>query len=268
MKKFETKIVGALNLTPDSFSDGGRYNSHSQALAHISDMISNGVDVIDVGAESTRPDGVRITVEEEKKRLDGLIQMIYKIAKENNVKVSLDSHNIETLTHYQNYYDIINDVTGLSSDEIISLQKDTGKEAVFMRSLTVPVIKTKVIDPTLDPIIYIQDWLNKKIDFFTRKEIDLNKLIFDPGIGFGLGQKNDMLLIKKISDLNTQGLQLMVGHSRKSFLQVFGSSNPRERDPETHVLSSYLINLGVDYIRVHDVESTARVKALTKELYS
>lgn len=267
MKKFQTKVVGIVNFTPDSFSDGGRYNSHMQALDHVSEMIANGADIIDVGAESTRPSGIKVSVQEEQDRLDGLLQKIYSIACENNILVSLDSRNYDTLKKFEKYYHIVNDVTGFDDKRIIDLHKRTQKEVIFMRSISVPVIKNKTIGENVDPVAYVQDWLDQKLQFLKDNKVDLGKLIFDPGIGFGLGNKNDLVLIKRLAEINTKGLRMMIGHSRKSFLSVFGEDDASLRDPETHVLSSYLINLGVDYIRVHDVRSTYRIKKLTEMLY-
>lgn len=263
-----TKIAGILNITPDSFADGGKYSTPVQALKQVSEMIASGIDMIDIGAESTRPGGTKITQKEESRRLEPIIPMLYKLARENGILVSLDSRNYKTLKEFKNCYDIINDVTGLSDPQILEFQRKTGKEAIFMHSITVPVNRKKFLPEDADPIKYIQDWLDKKIEHFKANKLDLTKLIFDPGIGFGLRPMSNLAIIKRLREFNLHGLRMMIGHSRKSFLRVFGEVHPSNRDPETHVLSAYLMNSGVDFIRVHDFESTIRIKKLVQELYS
>lgn len=267
MKQVKTKIIGILNITPDSFSDGGVYLDTAKAQEHAAKMINCGVDIIDIGAESTRPGGCAITIEEEFRRLEKILPAVYKLAKENNVLLSLDSRNYKTLDYFQNYYDIINDVTGLNDPKILEVLKNTNKQAIFMHSLTVPADKNKLIPENLDPIKYLQNWLDQKVAKFKENNIDLSRVIFDPGLGFGLRPLQNIEVIKRLPEMEFHGIRVLIGHSRKSFLKAFGEVEAVKRDPETHVISSYLMKLGVDYIRVHDVEATIRIKKLIKELY-
>jgi dihydropteroate synthase len=263
----KTKIMGVLNITPNSFSDGGKYLDYDNAIKRTLEMVEAGVDIIDVGAESTRYYTGAAAVDEEIRRLKETLPAIYKLAKEKNILVSLDSKNAETLENFNEYFDIINDVTGLTDTRIIELQKRTNKLAIFMHSLMIPADKRVTIPKHLDPIEYLQNWFENKIKKFKEYDMDLSKLIFDPGIGFGLGPQNDLEVIRRVREFQLDNMKILIAHSRKWFLKFFGEEDSAKRDPETHVLSAYLMNVGVDFIRVHDVESTIRIKKLVKELY-
>ncbi len=267
MKKSDTKIVGILNITPDSYSDGGKYLEIDKALEHVELMIAQGVDLIDVGAESTRPNADFVTEEEEIKRLSGVLERIYKIARQHKVEVSLDSRNYNSLKKFADYYDIVNDVTGLRDEKIINFCVASGKRAIFMRSINVPVNPAEIIPKDLDVIQYVQEWLNKKLELLESKNLPLHNLIFDPGIGFGLGADKDLELIKRIDELNTHNVPIMLGYSRKSFLKKYGEDDASKRDPETHVITSYLITKNIEYIRLHNVGEAVRVMKLARELY-
>lgn len=255
----QAKIVAILNLTPDSFSDGGRNFTYQNAINCVKEMISSGVDVIDIGAESTRPGAAAISPQEEISRIEQVIYEVKILLKGSKIEISLDSRNCETTKHFIDYIDIINDVTGLSDERIQDLALAHSKKAIFMHSLSIPVKRGECIDTNLDIIEYLQNWLNNKLAIFKSKGFDASNLIFDPGIGFGLSAAKSLEIIKRVDEFELENAKIMIGHSRKSFLSQFGEANAANRDPETHVVTQYLAAKKVDYIRVHDFKTTKRI---------
>lgn len=257
MKKQKSKVFGILNVTPDSFSEDGKNCNHSDALSSVQEMICYGVDVIDVGGESTRPGAVSISIEEEIKRLS-ILPQISALAKESSIQVSMDSRNYDTIKTYIDYIDIINDQSGFADERIQYLALQHNKKALFMHSLSLPVKKGEFIqDP--DIVGYLKNWLREKIALLENKGFKKDQLIFDPGIGFGTTTKQSIEILKNLSSFQEFDVPMLIGHSRKSFLAQFGEADAAKRDLETHAVTFYLASKGVDYLRVHDVYATKRI---------
>ena len=262
------KIVAILNVTPDSFSDGNKYYSNDQAIVVIQEMINAGVDVIDIGAESTRPGASTISVNEEIQRLSKIVPKLHSLTSNTKIEISLDSRNYETVKFFIDYIDIINDVTGFADERMQELALSYDKKVIFMHSLSVPVKKSETVSKDINIIDYMQNWFNKKMNQFEQKAFKKENLIFDPGIGFGLDAEQSLKIIKSINDLDLDGVKIMIGHSRKSFLAKFGEANSGKRDPETHAITLYLAKQNVDYIRVHDFRGAKRIMNLSQTLYT
>jgi dihydropteroate synthase len=262
------KIVAILNVTPDSFSDGDRFYEYEQAVAIAQDMIDVGVDIIDIGAESTRPGAIPVSINEEIRRLSKIIPRLHSLISGTNIELSLDSRNYEALKFFIDYIDIINDVTGLEDERVQELAAVHDKKAVFMHSLSVPVKKSETVSKDVDIVQHLQKWFNAKIQKLEQKSLKREQLIFDPGIGFGLDEEQSINIIKGIKDFDLGAVKIMIGHSRKSFLAKFGEANPQKRDPETHATTLYLAGQKVDYVRVHDFEAAKRVIKLAQTLYA
>lgn len=257
-----TKIQAVLNLTPDSFSDGGKYPSIDQIKYHIEDLIEDGVDIIDIGAESTRPNARTLSLEEEWERLEPTLSLIKNY--NNNTKFSLDSRNPETQQKALDYgIDIINDVTGFKSQEMISAGIRSEK-IIFMHSLTVPADKNIVISENEDVIKLLKNWAHEKIYQLEKSGIDKSKMIFDPGIGFGKNSAQSWNIIKHIDEFKSLDIEILVGHSEKSFLSLFTDLEAGERNIETLAVSAMLTLKNIDYIRVHDVKSHRRLLNVLK----
>jgi dihydropteroate synthase len=259
-----SKIFGIINITPDSYSDGGKNIDHKTALISVEKMIRSGVDVIDIGAESTRPGGDSVDIQEEIYRLS-LIPDIRKTISGTGVKLSLDSRNYETIRNYIDDIDIINDVTGLSDKRIRELALSHNKTVVLMHSLFIPAIKGSVIQES-DVVGYLKKWFDQKLQGLYSEGFVKDKVILDIGLGFGPSPEQSMEIIKQIKEFMSFGLRVLVGHSRKSFLAQFGEKEASNRDPETHLLTAYLANAGVHYLRLHDVDAGVRVMKLNKKL--
>ena len=258
------KIFGIINVTPDSYSDGGKNLDHEVALNSIRDMVKAGVSVIDIGGESTRPGGDSIDIKEEIDRLS-LIPEIRDIISGTDVKLSLDSRNYKTISHYIDYIDIINDVSGLSDKRIRDLALSNNKKAILMHSMSVPVVKGQFIEEA-NVVGYLKEWFDKNLKNLYSQGFSEEQLILDIGLGFGPSPEQSIEIIKQIKEFMSFGVDLLVGHSRKSFLAQFGEQDASKRDPETHVLTAYLANAGVHYLRLHDVNAGVRVMKLNKKL--
>jgi dihydropteroate synthase len=246
----KTQIVAILNVTPDSFSDGGR------TLERLASILESQVDVIDIGAESTRPDAHPISPEEEIDRLKDIVPTVRSMA---SSKVSLDSRHYETIKHFIDHIDIINDVSGFNDERLQRLAIEHDKTVVLMHSLSVPVKRGETIGKGLDPVAYLQEWFDRRLKGLMRAGFKSERLIFDPGLGFGLDAEQSLEVIRRMEELELRGVKLMMGHSRKSFLACFGEKDASKRDPETHALTFHLATRGVDYVRVHDFQGARRV---------
>ncbi len=259
-----TKIVGILNITPDSFSDGGKFVKHSQAISHLQKMLNEGVAMVDIGAESTRPNATAISSEEELQRLEKIVPQIVAIVEKFNcdnskqVEISIDTyHTLTAKRVYEQGVKIINDVSGLKDLEMVEFIAQKNIKTIFMHSLCVPANPDIIINKSLNVTSEILQWAVEKIADLAKNGIKKSQLIFDPGIGFSKDANQSLKIIKHINDFRQLGLPIYVGHSKKSFLdalKIEGLSNNKEsRSQKTLIISKYLAAMGVDYIRVHDV---------------
>jgi dihydropteroate synthase len=251
----DTTLVGIINLTPDSFSDGGKFADTGAVLAAISRMIGQGARVIDIGAESTRPGALPVSPGEEWRRLESVLTALNGI-RQPGVVFSLDTRHAENATKALELgMDWINDVTGFISPLMINAVKASPCALVMMHSLGVPANQAITLPQNADVIDTVNRWAKDRIQALEAQGIDRNRIIFDPGIGFGKTPAQSLTLIRNIKDCMTLGVRVLVGHSRKSFLAGFAA----DRDDATLAASLYLAEQGVDYLRVHDVVRHAQM---------
>lgn len=248
-----TKIFGILNVTPDSFSDGGVNFDFKNAIKTLETMALNNVYAVDIGAESTRPNASFVSGEEEIERLKTILPIAIKMG----LTVSLDSRHAKTIEWGLNQgVKIVNDVTGFQDEKIIKLVKQFNVKAVFMHSLTVPANP----DIVMKEAGFMQEIYNfgvNTISKFEQAGVKKEDLIFDPGIGFGKTGNQSIEIIKNIEFFKPLEVKILVGHSRKSFLKsAFANQNPitAEKDLMTTAFSAYLIAKKVDFLRLHNVE--------------
>jgi len=268
----KTKIVGIINITPDSFSDGGRYSNVSQAIEHLRQMLQDGADIIDVGAESTRPNATAISCEEEWLRLEKIFPLISlevekynrdivakdKSRQKSAVEISVDTRYASTAKRaYEVGAKIINDVTGLQNQEMVEFIAKKNIRTIFMHSLSVPANPDVIINKALNVVQEIIKWAEEKILYLQQNGIKKQQLVFDPGIGFSKDAEQSLRIIKNIEAFKILDLPIYVGHSKKSFLDILnieGLRNDKEsRSQKTLIISSYLARKNIDFIRVHDV---------------
>lgn len=242
-----TKFVGILNVTPDSFSDGGKYTTIESALLHAKKLIEDGASIIDIGAESTRPNAIPINNIEEWQRLESILPAVIRFCHANNVLVSLDTRHAESAKKAIALgIDWINDVCGFDDIAMITAAKDSNCKLVVMHSLGVPSDKNKILSLDVDVIEYLSHWAENKIAQLAAAGILKERLILDPGVGFGKNAKQSWQIINRIDELQKFGVPIFIGHSRKSFL------GDGDRDTATIEVSRALVAKGVDYLRVHE----------------
>ena len=264
----KTKLVGILNITPNSFSDGGLFSDPEKAVKQLELLLAAGADVIDIGAVSTRPRSVQPSIEEEIARFNQILPVITSILKNSSVEVSIDSYNFETVKYLIDQIPVhwINDQKGFIDSKMIELAKDIDAKLVIMHHLTIPTDPETIISEELDPVKEVKNWLLEKAEYLIKKGVSSKKIIFDPGVGFGKTATQSWQLIREAKDLSDLGFPVMYGHSRKSFLNLVTDKDFIYRDLETAVISGYLAEAGVNYLRIHDVESTARALKLQEFL--
>ena len=253
--------MGILNVTPDSFSDGGVHNDLDNVESTTKIMIEDGVNIIDIGAESTRPNATPLSAKEEWNRLSPVLDLVQNICESCLFapQISIDTYHPETaLKAVQNGVDIINDVGGLGCDEMLDLAKSSDCTFVAMHSVTVPVDPSVSIDPDSDACEVFETWLDRRQKTWEDAGLDLSRIIIDPGIGFGKTSLQSLQLMRSARRLRSHGYRLAIGHSRKSFLKTFSNQGSSELDPETVGASIQLCSQSVDVLRVHNVNAHVR----------
>ena len=263
MVKSRSKIVGILNLTPDSFSDGGKYFDEKKALFYLEEMLMAGADIIDIGAESTRPNAQILNAQEEIARLENILpKLIFAIKNFNkihnkNIQASIDSYHLETIIFAHKIgVEIINDVSGLIDEKIIDYIAQNNLTAILMHNLAIHSNPELIINRDLNVVEEIISWAHQKINYLTARKIQKSQLIFDPGIGFAKNSTQSIRILKNINAFRVLNLPIYVGHSKKSFLDAINiPSQPNlDRTAKTLILSQYLAQKNVEYLRVHDVK--------------
>lgn len=246
-----TDIVGIINVTPDSFSDGGEYRDAAAALRAIDAQIKEGAAVIDIGAESTRPGAIPVTPEEEWTRLAPVLEKLPQ-----GVRYSMDTRHAETAKRaLECGMHWINDVSGFADPAMVNAVRDTDCKLVVMHSLSVPANKNDVLPEGADPVECVLAWAQSRLASLEAGGIARWRLIFDPGIGFGKTAAQSLALLRGVTCFKMLGVPLLIGHSRKSFL----AESALSRDEATLELSRELVRQGVDYLRVHDVAAHVRM---------
>jgi len=246
----ETSIMGVLNLTPDSFSDGGKFNSKKKSFHHILDMIKSGANIIDVGGESTRPGSNTITSQLEWKRIEHVVKNFKK--KYKSICLSIDTRKSDIMLRSIKYgADLINDVSGFNFDlRSASKLQGLGTSKVLHHMQGTPNTMQKNPKYT-DVLLDIFDFFEENI----YQKFDNEKIILDPGIGFGKNLQHNLTLISKISLFHSLGFPILVGTSRKRFISyISGKHDSKYRMGGTLASVLFLLSQGVQIFRVHDVK--------------
>ncbi|WP_297597103.1 dihydropteroate synthase [uncultured Cetobacterium sp.] len=253
-----TLIMGILNVTPDSFSDGGQFNSVDSALNQAKLLVAQGADILDIGGQSTRPGHKEIPLEEELRRV---IPVIEKISKELDCIISIDTYRYEVAdAALQAGAHIINDVWGL--------QKDNGemaKVAAKHNAIVVAMHNQDTKEYSEDIILCIKQFFKKTFQIAERNGLDRNKIIIDPGIGFGKGYSENIEVINRLDEL-TQIAPLLLGVSKKGFIGKDLNLTPDERVEGTIAVNILGISKGVKIIRVHNVYEHKRALAIADKI--
>ncbi len=256
-------VMGVLNLTPDSFSDGGKFNKGKKGLKHALEMFNSGANIIDIGGESTRPGSKAVSNKTEWKRIEKIIKLLSK-----KIPISLDTRKSEIMKKgIKHGVKIINDVSGLDYDsETINVLKKYKIPFVIQHSQGTPENmqnKPRYKNELLD----IYDFFEKKINFLKKVGIKHKNIIIDPGIGFGKNLKHNINLISNISIFHSLGFPILVGNSKKRFIKEIAKKNDtKDRVGGTIASSIYLMMQGVQILRIHDVNELFQGIKVFKEI--
>lgn len=253
--------VGIINVTPDSFSDGGKFTDVDSCIHQAENLVLGGAEIIDIGAESTSPKAAAITPKQEWQRLGEILQALKTTSKNFLIqpKISVDTRNVEVAkTAIDLGVDWINDVTGLDDHAMQALIASANVDCVVMHHIKIPERRDHVLPRDQDPNEHVLHWGEERIKALEAKGIAREKIIFDPGIGFGKMAEQSLIVLQNISLYKKLGVRILVGHSRKTFLGLISQRNFADRDIETAGMAIALCNQPIDYLRVHAVDLCAR----------
>lgn len=259
----QAQVMGILNVTPDSFSDGGKFSSFDKALAQVEQMISDGADIIDIGGESTRPGAVEISEVDELARV---IPLLKAIKSKFDVKVSIDTSKAEVMAHaIAHGADIINDVRALQNEGCLAVLAQSNVPVCLMHMQGLP--RSMQENPHYDEVIGdIKQFFIKRINACEQAGIKRERLILDPGFGFGKTLEQNYQLLAQLHQFSDLGLPLLSGTSRKSMIGNLLARNIDERLAGSLTTAIIAAQQNASIIRVHDVKETVdalKVLAMT-----
>jgi dihydropteroate synthase len=244
-------VMGVLNVTPDSFSDGGQFMDPAVAVAHAAEMAQQGADILDIGAESTRPygDPVPVSTDDEKARLAPVLPEVVKLG----LPVSIDTIKASIATWALDQgAAIVNDVWGLQRDpDIAPLVAERGVPVIVMHN-------RETADAAIDIIADVLAFFSRSLEIAARAGIARENIVLDPGIGFGKTPEQSMTCLARLAEFKRFGLPLMVGASRKRFINTVTPSKPAERIGGSIAAHLLAVQKGAAIVRVHDVAETVQ----------
>lgn len=252
----EPRLVGVVNVTRDSFSDGGSFYNLQDAIQQVLKLVEEGASVIEIGAQSTRPGAIMQPMKSEYEKLDEVLKELAPIIADRKITLSIDTFHPSIATRLLEEYDIdwINDVGGKFDDRALKVIAEKGCKFCLMHSLTVPPNRQDVLPSDQDPIDYLLEWGMRLIEKLVKLGFSLKDIILDPGLGFGKTTYQNIEILRNIEKVKGLGCQVMVGHSRKSFIRAFSPElEARSRDLET-IGASLGMKDKVDFLRVHNVK--------------
>jgi len=249
----EFSIMGVLNVTPDSFSDGGDYFSEKNASGRFEEIKKEGADIIDVGAESSRPGSARLDVQEELNRLE----RVFPLFKKTSIAISIDTYKSRVAeVALSKGATIVNDISALRMDkEMIDVLRNYDSKVVLMHMKGLP--ETMQQEPYYDDVmIEIGEFFEERIEFCLSNGIGEDKIILDPGIGFGKRQVDNLIILSKLEEFTSYGFPILIGTSRKSFIGRITGGQATERLDGSLASAIYSYLKGASIFRVHDVRQT------------
>ncbi|HUG87940.1 MAG TPA: dihydropteroate synthase [Actinomycetota bacterium] len=250
-----TLVMGVLNVTPDSFSDGGRFFDPEDAVKQALRMVEDGADIVDVGGESTRPGSDRVSVEEERRRV---VPIVERLAEELDTPISIDTRKGEVAAAaVEAGATIVNDVTAGGGPEMFDVVRESGAAFVLMHMKGEP--KTMQETPHYDDVVReVRDYLEERVEAAVAAGIDREAICVDPGLGFAKTTPHSLTLMKHTDALLDLGRPVLVGPSRKSFIGDVLGTEVGERAEGTVGAVCYMVGKGAHIVRVHDVRETVR----------
>ena len=259
------KIMGILNVTPDSFSDGGQFDSAASACSQAEALVVSGADIVDVGGESTRPFAEPVTVQEE---LNRVIPAIRGIRAAYSIPISIDTTKAEVARQaLAAGANIINDISSLRKDpEMLTLVQETSVPVIIMHMQGTP--GDMQVKPHYENVVTdIADFFKERLSWLAENGVDQDRITLDPGIGFGKTLKHNLSIIKHFAEFKSLGCPLLLGHSRKRFIGDITGLDVEERDLPTAVVSAFASSASkIDIIRVHNVAATRHALQMTEAI--
>lgn len=252
-----TYIMGILNVTPDSFTDGGRYFQLEDAVARAREMVADGADIIDIGAESTRPSAETVTLDEELRRL---IPVVDRLVKEVKAPLSIDTYKAEVARQVlERGASIINDISGLRFDPQMSrVVAEFGCPVIVMHIKGTP--KNMQDNPVYKDVIgEVKAYLQESLDLAVNAGLAREKVIIDPGIGFGKTTAHNLKILQRLQEFKTLGQPILMGTSKKTFIGKTLELPVQQRDFGTAATVALSIAGGADIVRVHSVREMKQV---------
>jgi dihydropteroate synthase len=244
-------VMGILNVTPDSFSDGGQFFDPASALAQARRMIAEGADILDIGAESTRPYGGRqpVSAEDEHARLAPVLSEVVKLG----LPVSIDTFKARTAAYaLEQGAAILNDVWGLQHDpDIARVAAEHGVPVIVMHN-------RQKADPAIDIMADVKAFLARSLDIAAKAGIVRERIVLDPGVGFGKTLDQSTTVIARLGELREFGLPILMGLSRKRFISAISPSEPHQRIGGSIAGNLLSVMVGANIVRVHDVAETVQ----------
>lgn len=259
------KIMGILNVTPDSFSDGGQFNSEALTCSQVEALVVSGADIIDVGGESTRPYAEAVTLKQE---LERVIPAIVAIRREFDILVSIDTTKAEVARRALDAgADIINDISALQKDpDMLELVQESDVPVIIMHMQGTPGDMQQ--QPNYGDVVQdIGLFFKERLSWLAENGVDPERITLDPGIGFGKTLSHNLSILKHLGDFKKLGRPLLLGHSRKRFIGDITGLEVENRDLATAVVSALMYDSGVDIIRVHDVAATRAALLMAEAIH-
>ena len=249
--------MGILNVTPDSFSDGGRYTTKERVQARIEELLADGADIIDVGGESTRPGSDPVSEDEELGRVLPVIAAIRKIS---SVPISVDTTKAAVARQaLAAGADIINDISGLEADSAMAEAVRKARAKVVLMHMQGQPRTMQQAPHYEDVVAEVNAYLARRIGRLEEQGIERGSIIVDPGLGFGKTLEHNLSILRNLHSLRQHGCPVLIGHSRKSFLGAIAQvKKPEERDIATALVSAFCAGQGMDILRVHNVAATSQ----------
>ena len=260
-----TLIMGILNVTPDSFSAGGRYLDVDLAISHAQQMAEDGADIIDIGVESSRPGALPVSVDEELVRvlpvIDGLTDKITALISIDTYKSAIAHQALQAGAH------IVNDITALGDADMAHVVGTMDAGLVLMHMKGNPRTMQRSV-AYQDLILEILTFLQQRIDDAQTQGIAPGQIMIDPGIGFGKTGEHNLEILRRLEEFQCFGKPILIGPSRKSFIgKVLNLPNPADRLEGTAATVAWAISHGADVVRVHDVKAMRQVAQMTDTIY-
>jgi len=258
-------IMGILNITPDSFSDGNNYLEFDRAIDHAKLLIDQGADLLDIGGESTRPGSQPVDPEVELKRV---IPVIEAIKRSSNICISVDTQKSQVAQHaIEAGADIINDISALRDDsqmiKLLADNPDIGIVLMHMRGEPATMQNNVNYDNIMEDIL---SFLQERVTICIDNGIDENRLFLDPGIGFGKYKEHNLHILAHLEMLHSLGLPIIVGASRKRFINEINPAEPNERIAGSLAAAQFCLKAGIEMVRVHDVKAHKQFIEVTKAI--